>query len=102
MYGIQIRDSAIIAADAEFIIYISGLRLSTGSTYSTRFGPSDSAALGCANCIATTTTGVTTPLLLGSFDKPLQNVINITVELKDVSPNPAVYDYTEKWDLLQF
>ena len=93
-----LRDSASITADAQFIIYISGLPFTSGSTYSTRFGPTNQAALGCVNCVATATQGVTTSLLGGlvSFDKPLQDVINITVELKNMSANAAVNGYTEK------
>jgi hypothetical protein len=94
----QVRDSAVATVDAQLIIYISGLPFSSGSTYSTRLGPTNQAALGCVNCVSTTTQGVTTSLLGGlvSFDKPLQDVINITVELKNMSANAAVNGYSEK------
>jgi hypothetical protein len=75
--------------DAQFIILMSGLPFSSGSTYSTRLGPTNQAVLGCVDFLLSTTgkLGITTPLLCGlvSFDKPLQDVINIAVELKNSS-----------------
>jgi hypothetical protein len=93
----QIRHNGIATTDSQFIIYMSGLPFSSGSTYSTRSGPTNQAAIGCVNFVVTTTAGVTTPILTGlvSFDKPLQDVINITVELKNSSNNP-VNGFTEK------
>ncbi len=83
--------------NAQLIIYIICLPFSSGSTYSTRFGTTNQADLGCVNCVSTVTEGVTSSLLGGlvSFDKPLQDVINITVELKNMSAN-VVNGYTEK------
>ena len=51
--------------------------------------------------MATNAVGTTIPIMAGlvSFDKPLQDVINITVELKNSSPtssNPLVDGYAEK------
>ena len=68
---------------------MSGIPFSPGSTYSTRLGPTSQAAIGCVNFVTTTAAGVTTPLIAGlvTFDKPLQDVINITVELKNSSKN---------------
>ena len=84
--------------DAQFIIYISGLPFSSGSTYSTRLGPTNQAAIACVNCVASATQGITTSLLGGlvSFDKPLQDILNITVELKNMSNIAAVNGFTEK------
>ncbi len=90
--------------DAQFKILMSGLPFSSGSTYSTRLGPTNQAAIGCVNFVVTSTQGITTPILSGlvSFDKPLQDVINITVELKNslnivLTPTPnAVNGYSEK------
>ncbi len=50
------------------------------------------------NFVVAAATGVTTPILSGlvSFDKPLQDVINITVELKNSSNNALVNGYSEK------
>ena len=70
--------------DAQFIVYVSGLPLSSGSSYNTRSGPTNQAAIGCVNFNTTATVGSTNPILSGlvSFDKPLQDVIDITIELK--------------------
>ena len=77
---------------------MSGLPFTSGSTYSTRSGPTNQAAIGCVNFVTTASLGVTTPLIAGlvSFDKPLQDVINITVELKNSSNNALVNGYSEK------
>ena len=73
--------------DAQFIVYMSGLPLSLGSSYNTRLGPTNQSALSCVNFTATSTAGSTTSILSGlvSFDKPLQDVIDITIELKNSS-----------------
>jgi hypothetical protein len=98
----QLRhNTANAVADAQFLIYISGLPFSSGSTYSTRFGPTNQSCIGAVNFVASTTLGTTIPIMAGlvSFDKPLQDVINITVELKNSSPtssNPLVNGYAEK------
>jgi hypothetical protein len=94
----QIRSNGIATTDSQFIIYMSGLPFTSGSTYSTRSGPTNQAAIGCVNFVTTASLGVTTPLIAGlvSFDKPLQDVINITVELKNSSNNALVNGYSEK------
>ena len=85
----QLRhNTANAVVDAQFLIYISGLPFSSGSTYSTRFGPTNQSCIGAVNfALTTNTTGTTIPIMAGlvSFDKPLQDVINITVELKNSS-----------------
>jgi len=50
------------------------------------------------NFVVAAATGTTTPILSGlvSFDKPLQDVINITVEFKNSSNNALVNGYSEK------
>ena len=102
----QLRHNPLNAvADAQFLIYISGLPFSSGSTYSTRFGPTNQSCIGAVNFVAprglSANVGTTTSMMAGlvSFDKPLQDVINITVELKNSSPtssNPLVDGYAEK------
>ena len=97
----QLRHNGTIIADAQFLIYISGLPFSSGSTYSTRFGPTNQSCIGAVNFVSSITVGTTIPSMAGlvSFDKPLQDVINITVELKNSSPtssNPLVNGYAEK------
>ena len=93
----QLRHNGIIIADAQFLIYISGLPFSSGSTYSTRFGPTNQSCIGAINFVASNAAGTTIPLMAGlvSFDKPLQDVINITVELKNSSTTTA-NGYAEK------
>jgi hypothetical protein len=94
----QLRhNTANAVADAQFLIYISGLPFSSGSTYSTRFGPTNQSCIGAVNFVATNALGTTIPLMAGlvSFDKPLQDVINITVELKN-SSTTTVNGYAEK------
>ena len=73
--------------DAQFVVYMSGLPFSSGSSYSTRLGPTNQSALGCVNFNASATIGSTNTILSGlvSFDKPLQDVIDITIELKNSS-----------------
>jgi hypothetical protein len=81
--------------DAHFMIFISGLPFSSG--YNTRLGPTNQTALGCVNFVSTTNIGITTPLLsrLVTFYKPLQDVFNITVELKNSSLN-SLNGFSEK------
>ena len=47
----QIRHTATALADAQFLIYISGLPFSSGSTYSTRFGPTNQSCIGAVNFV---------------------------------------------------
>ena len=87
--------------DAQFLIYLSGLPFSSGSTYSTRFGPTNQSCLGAVNFVSSVSEGNTTSLLSGlvSFDKPLQDILNITVELRNSSTlttNPLVNGFSEK------
>ncbi len=83
--------------DGQFVVYMSGLPFSSGSSYSTRLGPTNQSALGCVNFTASATAGSTTSILSGlvSFDKPLQDVIDITIELKNSSTIPQ-NGYSEK------
>ena len=94
----QIRHNGLATTDAQLILYMSGLPFSSGSTYSTRSGPTNQAAIGMVNFVVAAATEETTPILSGlvSFDKPLQDVINITVELKNSSNNALVNGYSEK------
>ena len=100
--AVQLRHTTVAVADAQFMIYMTGLPFTSGSTYNTRNGPTNSSALGCVNFIASNTVGATIPMISGlvSFDKPLQDIINITIELKNsASPTIAasiVNGYTEK------
>ena len=105
----QLRHNATVITDAQFLIYISGLPFSSGSTYSTRFGPTNQSCIGAVNFVTpgslSATVGITTSMMAGlvSFDKPLQDVINITVELKNSSPtssNPLVNGYAEKTTMI--
>ena len=94
MTGIQLRHNTSSSIfDANFLVYISGLPFSSGSTYNTRLGPTNQAVLGAVNFIIPQTTGVTVSLLSGlvTFDKPLQDTLNISIELKNSSKN------FEKW-----
>ena len=94
----QLRhNTAGAVADSQFLIYISGLPFSSGSTYSTRFGPTNQSCIGAVNFVASNVLGTTTSMMAGlvSFDKPLQDVINITVELKN-SSTTTVDNYAEK------
>ena len=83
--------------DAQYVIYMSGLPFSSGSCYSTRFGPTNQAALACVNFDSSATAGVTNAFTSGlvTFDKPLQDVIDITIELKNSSTN-IQNGYSEK------
>ena len=83
--------------DGQFVVYMSGLPFSSGSSYSTRLGPTNQSALGCVNFTASATAGSTNDILSGlvSFDKPLQDVIDITIELKN-SSTQGQNGYSEK------
>jgi hypothetical protein len=102
MTAAQIRHNTVAAVtDAQFLVYISGLPFSSGSCYNTRLGPTSQSCIGAVDFTTTTAIGRTTSLLSGlvSFEKPLQDVINITVELKNSSTtttNPLVNGYAEK------
>jgi hypothetical protein len=84
------------ATDCQFIIYISGFPF-CNSTYNTRLGNTSQAALGCVNFLSTGSAGATTNSINGlvSFDKPLNDVCDITIELKNSSTN-VVNGFTEK------
>jgi hypothetical protein len=84
------------ATDCQFIAFISGLPF-CNSTYNTRYGNTNQAPLGAVNFLATGSVGVTTNSINGlvSFDKPLNDVCDITVELKNSSTN-VVNGYIEK------
>jgi len=102
MTAAQIRhNTAAAVTDAQFLVYISGLPFSSGSCYNTRLGPTSQSCIGAVDFTTTTGIGRTTSLLSGlvSFEKPRQDVINITVELKNSSTlttNPLVNGYAEK------
>lgn len=102
MTAAQIRHNTVAAVtDAQFLVYIDGLPFSSGSCYNTRLGPTSQSCIGAVDFTTTTAIGKTTSLLSGlvSFEKPRQDVINITVELKNSSTtttNPLVNGYTEK------
>ena len=96
--AVQSRQGTVGISDAQFMIYMSGLPFSSGSRYNTRLGPTNQVAIGC---VVGTTVGVTTPIVSGlvSFDKPLQNTFNITVEFTNSSTlatNPLISGYSEK------
>ena len=95
--AVQLRHSSVTVTDAQFMIYMSGLPFINGSTYNTRHGPTNSSALGCVNFIASTSVGSTIPIISGlaSFDKPRQDKVNISIELKN-SAGTIVNGYTEK------
>ena len=96
MTSIQIRHNALNSQtfDCHFVVYMSGLPF---SNYNTSLGPNNGAALGCVNFNSGSSVGNTTSFTSGlvSFDKPLQDVINITVELKNSSLT-TVNGYAEK------
>ena len=98
MTGVQLRhNSSSPIFDANFLVYISGLPFSSGSTYNTRLGPINQAVLGAVNFIIPQTSGVTISLLSGlvTFDKPLQDTLNISIEFKNSSPT-SINGYREK------
>ena len=102
MTAAQIRHNTVAAVtDAQFLVYIEGLPFSSGSCYNTRLGPTSQSCIGAVDFTTAVGIGRTTSLLSGlvSFEKPRQDVINITVELKNSSTlttNPLVNGYAEK------
>ena len=101
MTAVQIRHGLVALADAQFMIYMNGLPFSSGSTYNTRLGPTNQSVLGCVNFITTTSVGATISLTSGlvTFDKPLQDIIDISVELKNSCPRTTgttINGYSEK------
>ena len=101
MTAVQLRHTAAALADCQFTVLMNGLPFSSGSTYNTRLGPTNQCVLGCVNFITTTTAGTTIPLTSGlvSFDKPLQDIINISLELKN-SSTTTTNGYSEKTTIL--
>ena len=98
---VQLRHSTNGLPDTHMMVYMSGLPFSSGSGYNTRLGPMNQVALGCLPPSFNFATGTTVPILTGlvSFDKPLQNTFNITVEFKNSSTpatNPIISGYSEK------
>ena len=99
--AVQVRHSLYGVTDVQMMIYMSGLPFSSGSRYNTRLSTTSQVSIGCINPTVNYTTGFTTPILAGlvSFDKPLQNTFDITVEFKNSSTletNPLVNGYSEK------
>jgi hypothetical protein len=99
--AVSLRNSLQQINDAEMVIYMSGLPFSSGSGYNTRLGPMNQVAIGCVSFRAFQTQGITSSLFSGlvSFDKPLQNTFDITIELKNsstTSTNPTINSYSEK------
>ena len=95
----QVRHNpATAVTDAQYLVYMSGLPFSSGSSYNTRLGPTNQSCIAAVNCVTTGSTGVTTSFLSGlvSFDKPLQDIMDITIELKNSSLNALVNGYSEK------
>ena len=67
MTSIQIRHNQSTGpiANSDFVVYISGLPFSLGSTYKSRLGPTSISALGCVNFNTGGTTGLTTSFISG-------------------------------------
>ncbi len=68
-------------ANCHMMIFITGLPFTSGSTYSTRLGPTNQAVLGCADFLPLSATIGKTAALLSSvlsFDKPLQDVMYVS------------------------
>ena len=91
--SVQFRQSGS-SLNTHAVIYMSGLPFSSGSGYNTRLGPTNQVAIGCIN---PTGEGITTSILSGlvSFDKPLQNTFDITIEFKN-STTITINNYSEK------
>ena len=49
-------------SDAQFMIFVSGLSISSGSTYNTKLDPTNLAAIGCVSFVAASGAGTTTLL----------------------------------------
>ena len=102
--SVQLKHNNISSlADCQMMIYMPGLPFSSGSSYNTRLGPTNQAVIGCADFLQiASNVGKTTSLLSSvvSFDKPLQDVIDITSELKNSAPTTETLSvrngYTEK------
>jgi hypothetical protein len=94
----QIKNAATAFSDGQMMIYMSGLPFSSGSGYNTRLGPTSQSCIGAVDFTTSAVLGKRTSFLSGlvSFEKPRQDVINITVELKNSSVNPLVNGYSEK------
>ena len=95
----QVRqNSAMAVTYALFLVYMTGLPFSPGATYNTRLGQTNQACVGAVNFVTTTSIGATTPLIscVVSFEKPLQDTMNITIELKNSGSNQVINGYTEK------
>ena len=88
MTSIQVRHNGTTSAteDAHIVVYMSGLPF---SNYNTSLGPNNGAALGCVNFNTGGLSGNTTSFTSGlvSFDKPLQDILNISILLKNSSTN---------------
>ena len=84
MTSFQVRVNSGTTPDEQFVLYMSGLPF---SNYNTSLGPNNGAALGCVNFNTTGTVGTTTSFTSGlvSFDKPLQDILNISILLKNSS-----------------
>ena len=84
MTSFQVRLNAGTTPDEQFVLYISGLPF---SNYNTSLGPNNGAALGCVNFNTGGLSGNTTSFTSGlvSFDKPLQDILNISILLKNSS-----------------
>ena len=84
MTSFQVRLNSGTTPDEQFVLYISGLPF---SNYNTSLGPNNGAALGCVNFITASSAGTTTSFTSGlvSFDKPLQDILNISILLKNSS-----------------
>ena len=77
---------------------MTGLPFSPGATYNTRLGQTNQACVGAVNFVTTTSIGATLPVISGlvSFEKPLQDTMNITIELKNSGFNQVINGYTVK------
>ena len=83
-FQVRLNASTGPTTDEQFVLYMSGLPF---SNYNTSLGPNNGAALGCVNFNTTGTMGTTTSFTSGlvSFDKPLQDILNISILLKNSS-----------------
>ena len=95
MTSLQVRQNASTGptGNAHFVVYMSGLPF---SNYNTSLGPNNGAALGCVNFNTDGAYGTTTSFTSGlvSFDKPLQDILNISILLKNYS-TISLNGYTE-------
>jgi hypothetical protein len=85
--GAQIRPNQLtsptynILYDTQYVVYMRGLPFS--SSYNTRLGPNNQVELGCVDFNNSATVSILGGMI--TFDKPMQGVINITIELKNSS-----------------